>query len=60
MGMGKCENLNDAAHYQVGSEIFTKYIKQALKDKTVLLVTHGIQVRSPIWQSDIFIDHSAI
>merc|ERR1719150_364637 len=28
---------------KVGNDIFAKYIKKALKDKTVLLVTHGMQ-----------------
>ena len=33
-----------AVDTKVGKEIFDKYIKEALKDKTVLLVTHGMQV----------------
>ena len=37
-----------AVDAKVAKAIFQKYIQGALKDKTVVLVSHGLQVSSPL------------
>ena len=54
------DSLDFLPLFQVGNEIFAKYIKKALKDKTVLLVTHGMQASHLVGYLTPLLNHSAI